>query len=108
MNYDITSKLNFEEQPTITINGVKIGINADALTMLKLMELLERGETAETMREMYEVMFSENARNAIAEMKLSGTDWLKLITASMAIIQGEDPDKALDESGSKEDNTPIL
>lgn len=37
---DITDKLSFEENPSLVIKGEVLEVNADALTMLKVMGLM--------------------------------------------------------------------
>ena len=43
MIVDITDKLNFEESPKLKIKNVTVEVNADAPTMLKVMQRLGNG-----------------------------------------------------------------
>ena len=44
MIVDITDKLNFEESPKLKIKNVTVEVNADAPTMLKVMQRLGNGD----------------------------------------------------------------
>lgn len=106
MIYSLTDKLSFEENPIIELKGKHLEVNADAETLLEVMSLVKGEENIESMKKAYEILFSDEDRKKIADMKLLFKDWLDLITVAMALVQGEDPDAALKEDAV--DSEPSL
>lgn len=86
---DITEKLTFEGNPFLVIKGEELEVNTDAPTALKIMNLTNDGG-AEYVRDAYELVFTEEARNKIDQMKLSTKDWMTVIQEAMTLIMGED------------------
>jgi len=69
---DITEKLNFEENPKLKIKDAEIEVNTDATTVLTLMQTIgdeEGTPSAKKMMEMFELIFPENSRKALDEMR---------------------------------------
>lgn len=89
---DITDKLSFDENPCLLIKGKKLEVNADAPTMLKIMGIMKNngGVEMEQINEAYELVFPEESRKEIAEMKLSVPDWMVVVQAAMELIMGDD------------------
>ena len=88
---DITEKLNNEEAPELQIRDTKIHVNTDAATMLKIMGILSEGEDVgpkEVIR-MYELIFPENEREKIEELKLNFADFKTLLYAAINLVTGE-------------------
>lgn len=54
---DITEKLSFDENPRIKIKSVEIEVNADASTVLKIMQASGKPEK-ESIPEMYELLLA--------------------------------------------------
>ncbi len=89
---DITEKLEFEENPRLKVRDTEIEVNADAATMLKVMGVL--GDTEEPgareVTQMYELMFAEEEREKIEQMKLSFKDFTTLVYTAISLINGEE------------------
>ena len=67
---DITEKLNMDGNPVIVIKNKKLEVNADAATVLKLMDVIGDGAgTPKQVSNMYDLLFSEKARKTIEELK---------------------------------------
>lgn len=84
---DITEKLNFDENPRIKIKSVEIEVNADASTVLKIMQASGKPEK-ESIPEMYELLFSEADRKKIDKLKLKFKDFTALIEVAMDSVIG--------------------
>ncbi len=91
---DITDKLTFEGNPLLRIREVDIEVNSDAPTMLKLMSVMNKSESEnERILEAYNLIFPEESREKLIEMKLSFSDLVKVIESAVDLIQGgaQDP-----------------
>lgn len=88
---DITSKLTFEENPALIIRGKEIEVNADAPTMLKIMNFMtEDGVEINQINEAYELIFPEKSRKTIEDMRLCVPDWMTVVQEAMSLVIGED------------------
>ena len=93
MLYSLTDKLSFEDNPQIEIKGKVITVNADANTVLKLMDIVENeGETKGALQSA-KLLFNDKDRKVIDSFKLSMSDYVKLIQTAMSLAIGEDPDE---------------
>lgn len=87
---DITDKLSFDENPALMIKGKRIEVNADAPTMLKIMNLMTADEVeVEQIGEAYELVFPEKSRKEIDKMKLNVNDWTTVIMEAMNLIMDD-------------------
>ena len=92
---DITDKLNFEEKPVIKVKNIKLQINNDAITMLKVIALLDKensnGIEANDILTAYELLFDKENQEKIQALKLSFNDFSTLVveTANTIINDGE-------------------
>lgn len=94
---DITDKLSFDENPALVIKGKRLEVNADAPTMLKIMNLMTAaGVEIEQIGEAYELVFPEKSRKEIDKLKLSVNDWTTVVMEAMNLILGDD--KSVGES----------
>lgn len=94
---DITDKLSFDENPVLVIKGKQLEVNADAPTMLKIMNLMTaEGVEIEQIGEAYELVFPEKSRKEIDKLKLSINDWTTVVMEAMNLILGDD--KSVGES----------
>lgn len=88
---DITDKLQFDGNPVLIIKGQELEVNADAPTMLKIMNLVsEDGVEINKIHEAYELIFPEESRRKIEEMKLSINDWQIVVKEAMILVTGEE------------------
>ena len=86
-------KLNFEENPKLKIKDDEIEVNTDATTVLTLMQTIgdeEGTPSAKKMMEMFELIFPENSRKALDEMRLNFADLTTVIEAAMTLVMGEE------------------
>jgi hypothetical protein len=87
---DITDKLTFDENPCLMIKGEKIEVNADALTMMKIINITKNGVASdENMNELYELVFSEKNRELINSFNLLVPDWTTVIHEAMKLVTGD-------------------
>ena len=87
---DITDKLEMGENPSLTISGKKLEVNADAATMLLLIDKCDNVEnsTVKDILDIYNIIFPEKSRNLIAELKLSFNDLRTVIQYAIELITG--------------------
>lgn len=91
---DITEKLEFGANPRIAVKGKEYEVNADAETVLKIMGILsDEGTTAAAVVKMYELIFSEKERAAIAKLKLQFRDFRTLVETALNLVTGADEEK---------------
>ena len=89
---DITNKLNFEEKPIIKVKDVELEANNDAVTMLKVVALLDDKEnkiTPANLINMYKMLFDEENQKKIEALKLSMNDFATLIIQSATLIAND-------------------
>ena len=87
---DITDKLTFDGNPCLMINGEKLEVNADAPTMMKVINVTRNGGTSEeNMNELYELVFPEKSRKVIDQLKLLVPDWMTVIQEAIKLITGD-------------------
>lgn len=84
---NITDKLAFDENPVLEIKDQKIEINADAPTVLKIMDLMTQDDPNVT--KAYELLFSEKERKKIDKLHLSFKDFNIVIECAMNLAAGE-------------------
>lgn len=88
---DITAKLTFEENPALIIKGEEVEINADAPTMLKVMNFMTSdGVRIDQINDAYELIFPEKSRETIDKMRLSVQDWITVVQEAISLIMNED------------------
>lgn len=89
---NITDKLNLDGNPAIVIKDKKLEINADAATVLKLMDVIGDGTgTSKQVSDMYNLLFSEKARKTIEkELKLSFDDLKVVVQTAITLITGNE------------------
>lgn len=93
---DITDKLSFDGNPALLIKGEEIEVNADAPTMLKIMNLMQADKNVDEMElfnQAYDLVFSAESKKKIDDMKLLFTDWTTVIRAAIDLIIGADGDE---------------
>lgn len=89
---DITDKLTFDGNPMLIIKGEELEVNADAPTMLKVMNYMSEGSGVKIdhVKDAYELIFPEKSRKKIDKMKLNTRDWMTVIEEAMSLIAGEE------------------
>lgn len=88
---DITDKLTFDGNPALLIKGKQLEVNADAPTMLKVMNFIAGdGVEIEQINEAYELIFPEKSRKEIEKMKLNVSDWMIVVQEAVGLVIGEE------------------
>lgn len=88
--YDITDKLTFDGNPVLVIKGKELEINADAPTMLKVMNFFgSDGVEIAQINQAYELIFPDKSRKEIEKMKLSVKDWMTVVQEAVGLVVGE-------------------
>ncbi len=86
---DITSKLEFDGNPKLKIKDKEIEVNADAPTMLKVMNLVGDDPTPKDIIELYKTIFPEESRKILDGMKLSFANLITVVETAVSIISGD-------------------
>lgn len=91
---DITDKLSFDENPKLMINGRQYEVNADAETMLKVMNAVKSGDDTKVIGAM-SLLFKPKDLEAITRLKrngkkLSGNALMTIMQAALSLVMGEE------------------
>lgn len=88
---DITDKLSFDGNPVLVIKEKKLEINADAPTVLKVMNFSQKENVndMEVVSEMYQLIFPEKSRTEIEKLKPSISDWMTIVQEAMKLVTGD-------------------
>lgn len=90
---DITDKLSFEERPKLKVKNNVFEVNADAATVLKIMQIIGDGETTtKDVVAMYELIFDESTRKKIEKLNLMVKDFQTLVMAAINLVTGSEDD----------------
>lgn len=89
---DITDKLNFDENPKLVIKGEEYEVNADAVTVLKIMGVVGDGSNVvpKDMVSMYGLIFPEEDRRKLEKLNLQFDDFQKVVESAIGMITGTD------------------
>lgn len=85
---DITNKLEFDGNPKLKIKDKEIEVNADAPTMLKVMNLVDDPTPKEVIT-LYNLVFPEESRKVLDDMKLNFADLITVVEAAVSVISGD-------------------
>ena len=98
MKYSLADKLTFEEPPQLEIKkGVWVTVNADAETVLKLMDVVNSKGEVEGALEAVNLLFSSKDRKKINDLHLSMKNYTQVVATAMQMAVGEDPDDTSEE-----------
>lgn len=92
MIYSLTDKLKFEDNPQIEINGKLLTVNADAETVLQIMDIAESSGEVEGMKKAIDLLFSKKDAQTIRSLKLNMTDFRILMETAISLAVGDDPE----------------
>lgn len=88
---DITEKLTFDGNPRLGIMGKELEVRADAPIMLKVMGLMgQESPGIEEILETYSLLFPEESRKTLEELKLGFKDLVIVIQEAVSLIAGEE------------------
>ena len=99
MRYDMTDKLNFEDNPVLVIKDTEFEINSDAETVLKIMDIVESEGEVKGAVKCSKLLFSEKEQKKLQKLNLNMNDFTTFLRVALALAVGEDPDKALEDTG---------
>ena len=88
---DITDKLIFDGNPFIVIKGKELEVNADAPTVLRIMNLAADDPGPKEVAAIYNLIFPD--RKEIEKMKLCFDDLVTIIKAAISLVTGEETDQ---------------
>ena len=90
---DITEKLSFEGNPSLVIKGKAIEVNADAPTILKVMNLMSNDDPgAQDIMDVYDMIFSGKSKTELEKLKLDFKDLIIVVQEAVQLISGvEEP-----------------
>ena len=92
MHYSLTEKLKFNEKPVIYIKDNALTVDNSAITVLKLMDVVQQeGELAGAQKVM-DLLFSKEDVKKITALKLSMEDYVLLASVAIDLALGNDPD----------------
>ncbi len=88
---DITDKLSFDGNPFLMIKGEKLEVNADTPTMIKIMALMSEADPGpKEMVEAMNLIFAEDARQKLKDMKLNFSDTTTVVHEAISLIAGQE------------------
>ena len=90
---DITDKLTFDGNPFIVIKGKELEVNADAPTVLRIMNLAADDPGPKEVAAIYNLIFPDKDRKEIEKMKLCFDDLVTIIKAAISLVTGEETDQ---------------
>ena len=94
MKYSLKDKLEFGANPKLEItDDVTVTVKADAVTILKLMDAVNKKGEMEGALEAGNLLFSAKDRKAIDALGLSMQDYITVISTAMQLAVGENPDE---------------
>ena len=92
---NITDKLSFEENPVLVIGTLEVEVNAEAETVLKLMEVLSGDMGMKEIHEAMNLIFKPEDIKEICKLKkgnkkLSTNSLMGIVQAAMELIMGDE------------------
>lgn len=92
---NITDKLDFSGNPSLIIKDQEIEVDASAETVLRVMGKMSEGSegSPKFVMDMYELIFPEKSRNAIAAFNLQFNDFTKVVEAGISLIVDSDEEE---------------
>ena len=92
MLYSLTDKLELNENPVIEVMGKKLTVQADAETVLKLMDLYDTKGEGRASIEAVDLLFNEKDRKTLKSLKLNFVNYSKVISTALDLALGDDPE----------------
>lgn len=91
---NITDKLEFNENPVMEIENIKVEVNADAETVLRLMGVFANSSEVQAVGEALDLIFSPEDVEKITKLerkgkKLSAKSLMTIVEEAMNMIMGE-------------------
>lgn len=99
MKYDMTDKLNFNDNPVVVIKDTELEINSDAETVLKIMDIVDTEGEVKGAVKCSKLLFNGKEQKKLQKLRLNMDDFVTFLRIALALAVGEDPDKALEDTG---------
>ena len=90
---NITDKLNFDDNPILVIRDQEIEVNADAATVLQIMDKLDNEVGPKQILEMFKLIFPEESQQIISNFKFQFDDFQQVVMSAISLITGDDDDQ---------------
>lgn len=108
MLYNITDKLNMNDDPKLQIGELILTVNSDAEAVLTLMDIVSKKGELEGALEVEKVLFSETDLEKLKSLRLKVDDYILVIQTAMSLALGEDPDEEIEPEGEETRTTTSL
>ena len=92
MHYSLTEKLKFNEKPVIYVKDNALTVNNSAITVLKLMDIVQQEGELAGAKNVMALLFSEDDQKKIEALSLSMEDYVTLASVAIDLALGNDPD----------------
>ena len=92
MLYSLKDKLDFEDVRLELTDDVTVTVKSDAKTILSIMDIVNQKGEVEGALEAINLLFSKEDKEAIDSLGLSMKGYIDVISTSMQLAVGEDPD----------------
>lgn len=91
--YDITDKMSFENSQKIKIKNITVDLQTNAKVVIQVVDLMDKQDSLGDIIKAYELLFNEKDREKIDKLNLNTEDFMELISTSIALATGGDPDE---------------
>lgn len=90
--YNITDKLDFQDNPVLKIKDVEVEVNTDAKSILKVMSIIGDGEniTPDDILAVFEIIFSKTEQKKVEKLNLQFSDFQTVVLTAINIAAGND------------------
>ena len=92
MLYSLTDKLNFNDDPQIAIKDIVITVKSDAVTVLKLMDVVKNSSEVEGAVSIMDLLLSAEDKAKVESLNLKISDYIKVAETIIDLALGNDPD----------------
>lgn len=91
MQYNLTEKLKWNDDPVLIIRDTELTINSDAETVLQLMDIMaNRGEMQGAM-EALNLLLGEKQMKKLKALRLKIDDYMTVVRTAVQLAMGNDP-----------------
>ena len=91
MQYNLTEKLKWNDDPVLIIRDTEMTINSDAETVLQLMDIMaNRGEMQGAM-EALNLLLGEKQMKKLKALRLKIDDYMTVVRTAVQLAMGNDP-----------------
>lgn len=88
---DITDRITFEENPVVTVKGVEIELNADALDFLTVVGMMKDGDGTDNLPEVCRKLCATSEDyDKLYSLRLKTKGLMQFVTEAIKTIMGAD------------------